>query len=137
MKKLNFLSIFMMIFVLTACEKDDEIIEKDNDVDKEDPIDPDEPDDPDGEEPPTFVLLPGEIRSFMVDQAATDETVALFYNLKTLSNVVIGQQDAFNAFYNDNGGASDMKKTTGSDPGMLGSDFMFITDDNNNGQPDN
>lgn len=135
MKKLTFLSLFLMILIVLSCSKDDEPIEP---KEPEPPIETDtiEDPDPDTEE---FVLKPQETRRYMVDQAATDETVALFYNLKTLSktNVVIGQQDAFNAFYNDNAGASDMKKTTGSDPGMLGSDFMFITDDNNNGQPNN
>ncbi|NLP57741.1 glycosyl hydrolase [Lutibacter sp. B1] len=85
-------------------------------------------------------IEPGATRSYMVNSNATDETVALFYNLKILSetnNVIIGQQDAFNAFYNDNTGDSDIKKTTGSDPGLLGSDFMFITDDNNDGTSSN
>ena len=69
----------------------------------------------------------------MVNPNASEETVALFYNLKTISKskFIIGQQDAFNAFYNNNGGESDIKKTTGSDPGLLGSDLMFITDDLN------
>tara|TARA_R110001583_G_scaffold335_5_gene3038 strand:- start:564 stop:2126 length:1563 start_codon:yes stop_codon:yes gene_type:complete len=81
-----------------------------------------------------FILLPEETRSYMVNPNATDETVALFYNLKTVSktNFIIGQQDAFNSFYNDNTGDSDIKKLTGSDPGLLGLDFMFITDNQNN-----
>ena len=75
----------------------------------------------------------------MVDAGATPETIALFYNLKALSysSYIVGQQDAFSAFYQNNGGMSDMKKLTGSDPGMLGSDFMFITDDANDEQPNN
>ena len=79
------------------------------------------------------------IRSYMADPNATAETVALFYNLKKLQQTeyLIGQQDAFNSFYNDAGGASDIKKATGSDPALLGSDFMFITDDQNNGNPSN
>jgi len=32
---------------------------------------------------------------------------------------------------------SDIRKTTGNDPALLGSDFIFITDKNNNGQSDN
>ncbi len=86
-----------------------------------------------------FILLPEETRSYMVNPNATDETVALFYNLKTMSksSFIIGQQDAFNSFYNDNTGDSDIKKLTGSDPGLLGSDFMFITDDQNNGNSSN
>lgn len=91
------------------------------------------------EDPKTFVLTPSQTRSYMVNSNATEETVALFYNLKTLSktNFIIGQEDAFNSFYNDNIGDSDIKKLTGSDPGLLGSDFMFITDDQNNGNSTN
>ena len=94
-------------------------------------------------EPP--VVNPGDllttqnVATYMVDANATKETVALFYNLKKLAKtkVAIGQQDAFNSFYQDNGGDSDIKKNTGSDPAILGSDFMFITDKNNNNQADN
>ena len=43
----------------------------------------------------------------------------------------------YNAFYNDVGGDSDMKKATGYDPALLGSDFMFITDDQNTEEPSN
>ncbi|SHH38429.1 glycoside hydrolase family 26 protein [Flavobacterium defluvii] len=77
--------------------------------------------------------------TYMVDASATKETVALFYNLKRLAQtkVAIGQQDAFNGFYQDAGGDSDIKKNTGFDPAVLGSDFMFITDKNNNNQTDN
>jgi mannan endo-1,4-beta-mannosidase len=85
------------------------------------------------------VLTVANVRSYMSDPNATDETVALFYNLKKLSKTkfIIGQQDAFNGFYNNAGGNSDIKKATGNDPALLGSDFMFITDKQNNGQPDN
>ena len=91
------------------------------------------------DQPEAFVLLPSETSSYMVNPNATAETIALFYNLKTLSksNFLVGQQDAFNAFYNNNIGDSDIKKTTGSDPGLLGSDFMFITDDLNDETPTN
>lgn len=77
--------------------------------------------------------------TYMVDANATKETTALFYNLKRLAQtkVAIGQQDAFNGFYQDAGGDSDIKKNTGYDPAVLGSDFMFITDKNNNNQADN
>ncbi len=34
-------------------------------------------------------------------------------------------------------GDSDIKKATGNDPALLGSDFMFITDKNNTGEPNN
>ncbi|GAA4281934.1 glycosyl hydrolase [Gaetbulibacter aestuarii] len=87
----------------------------------------------------SFTLLPGETSAYMVNPNATNETVALFYNLKTLSktNYIVGQHDAFSSFYRDVGGDSDIKKTTGSDPALLGSDFMFITDDANTGTTTN
>jgi len=86
-----------------------------------------------------FILQPQETPNYMVNPNSTPETIALFYNLKTLSKTkfIVGQQDAFNSFYNNNIGDSDIKKTTGSDPGLLGSDFMFITDDNNDETPAN
>lgn len=76
---------------------------------------------------------PEETKNFMVNTNATEETVALFYNLKLLSqnSFIVGQQDAFSSFYQNNGGDSDIKKMIGSNPGLLGSDFMFITDDLN------
>lgn len=88
---------------------------------------------------PVFQLTPDNVRSYMVNPAATEETVALFYNLKRSSETqfVVGQQDAFHLFFNNDPGESDMKKTTGRDPGLLGSDFMFITSDRNNETPNN
>ncbi len=79
------------------------------------------------------------VKSYMVDADATAETVALFYNLKTLSKTgfAVGQQDAFSGFYNNAGSVSDIKKTTGNDPALLGSDFIFITDKNNTGESSN
>ena len=92
-------------------------------------------------DPPTQSdpLTTTNVSTYMVDATATKETVALFYNLKKLATTktAIGQQDAFNSFYGDVGGDSDIKKNTGFDPAVLGSDFMFITDKNNNNQPDN
>ncbi|MBZ4043006.1 glycoside hydrolase family 26 protein [Flavobacterium hibisci] len=90
-------------------------------------------------EPQTDVLTTKNVITYMVDKKATAETVALFYNLKILgkTKVAIGQQDAFNNFYQDAGGDSDIKKNTGFDPAILGSDFMFITDKNNNNQSNN
>ncbi|PZX94896.1 beta-mannosidase [Flavobacterium aquariorum] len=88
----------------------------------------------------TDVLTTQNVKTYMVDKNATAETVALFYNLKKLAKTkfAIGQQDAFNGFYNNGSSSeSDIKKTTGYDPALLGSDFMFITDKNNNGQADN
>ncbi|PIF30925.1 mannan endo-1,4-beta-mannosidase [Flavobacterium sp. 9] len=87
----------------------------------------------------TDPLTTQNVTTYMVDASATKETVALFYNLKKLAKtkIAIGQQDAFSSFYQDNGGDSDIKKNTGSDPALLGSDFIFITDKNNNNQADN
>lgn len=89
--------------------------------------------------PVAEVLTKQNVKTFLVDVGATNETVALFYNLKMLSKTkfAIGQQDAFAGFYNNSAGMSDIKKTTGSDPALLGSDFLFITDKSNNGQSDN
>ncbi|MES2411142.1 mannan endo-1,4-beta-mannosidase [Flavobacterium aquidurense] len=84
-------------------------------------------------------LKPEQARNYMVNKNATDETVALFYNLKTLAKTsfMIGQHDALLSFYKNNTGDSDIKKTTGFDPGMSGGDFMFIADDENTGKDDN
>ena len=80
----------------------------------------------------TDPVTPQNVKTYMVDKNATTETAALFYNLRNLgkTKTVIGQHDAFNSFYQSSGD-SDIKKTTGNDPGILGSDFMFITDKNN------
>ncbi|QKJ64479.1 glycoside hydrolase family 26 protein [Flavobacterium sp. M31R6] len=88
----------------------------------------------------TDVLTTQNVKTYMVDKNATAETTALFYNLKKLAKTkfAIGQQDAFNGFYNNGSSSeSDIKKTTGYDPALLGSDFMFITDKSNNSQADN
>lgn len=121
--KIAFISLATLIF--TACSSDSE-----NNADPV--VDP----------PvvvPTDLLTTDNVTTYMVDPSATKETVALFYNLKKLAKtkIAIGQQDAFNSFYQDAGGDSDIKKNTGSDPAILGSDFMFITDKNNNNQVDN
>lgn len=84
-----------------------------------------------------IVLTPENVKSYLVNPNATAETVALFYNLKNMSKskTILGQQDSFNHFYKNLGGDSDIKKTTGYDPGLNGLDFMFITDDKNDGTP--
>lgn len=73
--------------------------------------------------------------NYMVDKNATKETAALFYNLRKLAKnkFAVGQQDAFLSFYQDAGGESDMKKATGNDPAIVGSDLLFVTDIRNDG----
>ena len=80
--------------------------------------------------PASSPVTPQNVSTYMVDKNATKETQALFYNLlkNAGSKILLGQQDAFNGYYNNDSSMSDMKKTTGSDPGMIGLDFMFITD---------
>ncbi|MGQ2982363.1 glycoside hydrolase family 26 protein [Flavobacterium sp.] len=114
----------LLLLAITSCSEDSRYSGKSDDG-------------PVNEEPD--VLTPQNVRSYMVDANATAETVALFYNLKMLSKTkyLVGHQDAFTGFYNNAGGDSDMKKATGKDPALLGSDFMFITDDQNDGTPSN
>jgi mannan endo-1,4-beta-mannosidase len=87
----------------------------------------------------TDPMTAANVRTYMADPNATAETVALFYNLRKLQKTkfLIGQQDAFNGFYQGVSGSSDIKKNTGSDPALLGSDFMFITDNQNDGTAQN
>lgn len=138
MKKHLFLFVFISGILLSGCSKD-EIIEEPAPTPPETGENPEETPEETPEEEASINFFPSETPGFMVDADAAAETVALFYNLKAISysNFIIGQQDAFSSFYNDNDGYSDIKKLTGSDPGMLGSDFMFITDDQNNGEPNN
>lgn len=87
----------------------------------------------------TDVLTTTNVRTYMVDANATAQTVALFYNLKKLGKTkfAIGQQDALNYFYNNDSGQSDIKKATGYDPVILGSDFERITAKENDGTQGN
>lgn len=87
----------------------------------------------------TDPMTAANVRTYMADPNASTETVALFYNLRKLQKTkfLIGQQDAFNSFYQGITGSSDIKKATGSDPALLGSDFMFITDNQNDGTAQN
>ena len=119
--KIIYLS-FSVVFLI-GCSSD-------NDSKDEVIVDPPTQEDP---------LTTANAATYMVDASATKETVALFYNLKRLARTktAIGQQDAFNGFYQDAGGDSDIKKNTGFDPAVLGSDFIFITDKNNNNQSNN
>ncbi len=139
MKKIAHL--IFTVTLLVGCSKDDGgfVDEEPQQEIPDDTEEPEEPEEPTEGETQGYYPEPGETASYMVDPDATSETVALFYNLKINSKTdfLIGQQDAFNAFYTNAGGDSDMKKLTGSDPALLGSDFMFITDDNNNGEANN
>lgn len=119
--KIAFLSLLVLNIISCSSDKESggEVI-----------VDPPMQDDP---------LTTSNAANYMVDADATKETIALFYNLKRLAQTktAIGQQDAFNSFYQDAGGESDIKKNTGFDPALLGSDFMFITDKSNNNQANN
>ncbi|SFI84118.1 mannan endo-1,4-beta-mannosidase [Kaistella treverensis] len=77
-------------------------------------------------------ITPQNVKTFMVDKNATTETAALFYNLykNAGSKILVGHQDAFYSYYQNDASMSDVKKTIGSDPAMIGLDFMFITDKN-------
>jgi len=124
--KINFLKIaFLSLSILTLAS-----CSSDNESNNEIIVDP---------STQGNVLTTQNVTNYMVDANATKETIALFYNLKILAKtkVAIGQQDAFNSFYQDAGGDSDIKKNTGYDPAVLGSDFSFITDKSNNNQADN
>ena len=122
--------ITMLLLIIVSCSKDESYIPDNTPPTNQNPSE--EPDE-------GYILQPEETASYMVNSNATEETIALFYNLKTLSRTkfIVGQQDAFNSFYNNDSGDSDIKKATGNDPGLLGSDFMFITDDNNDGTSGN
>jgi len=119
--KIACLSLFVLAFINCSSDK-----EAENEIIVDPPVQDD-------------ALTTQNVTNYMVDANATKETIALFYNLKNLAKtkVAIGQQDAFNSFYQDVAGESDIKKNTGFDPAVLGSDFMFITDKNNNNQADN
>ncbi|GEP50917.1 mannan endo-1,4-beta-mannosidase [Flavobacterium noncentrifugens] len=122
MKKLSYF-VLLVLFYGSGCSSEDQKPEENPTIAPEE----------------ESVLTPQNVRTYISDPNATDETVALFYNLIKLSKTgfAVGQQDAFNAFYQNNSGDSDIKKTTGNDPALLGSDFMFITDKNNTGEASN
>ena len=114
MKKIRLLFNILLLFLIISCDNSETVV-----------VTP----------TPTVsidVVTPQNVKNYMVDKNASTETVALFYNLRNLgkTKITIGQQDAFNSFY-QNSGSSDIKKTTGNDPSILGSDFMFITDKDN------
>jgi mannan endo-1,4-beta-mannosidase len=109
----------------------------------------DEPTAPDKTTPPPVVVItPGEIpslatvKSWIVDKNATNETAAMFYNLKKISktSILFGHQDATkrgvtnsttqweNAqqFSGISKESSDVKDVTGSYPAVYGHDFLHI-----------
>ena len=116
---LKYISYLLAICATTACSRNESVTPTPVPSPKPTPV-------------VTDPVTPQNVKTFMADPNATTETSALFYNLRNLSktNFAIGQQDAFNSFYSSSGD-SDMKKTTGYDPALLGSDFMFITDKDN------
>ena len=57
--------------------------------------------------------------------------------VETPEEPVVGHRDALISFYVGSTGESDMKKRTKNDPGLLGSDFIFIIDNANNVQAAN
>ena len=80
-------------------------------------------------------ITPENVSSLIVDDAATTETVALFYNLHQTSKggTIVGQHDGYsrrtgevNVSYSAN---TDIFTTTGKRPKMSGEDLMFLTDD--------
>jgi len=134
-KKIGVL-ILCLSFNLSAC--------KDSKVADPDPKTTPDPD-PVSEEPISSEFTEpnaAAVLQLMVDKNATEQTAALFYNLKMSSkeNIIIGQQDAYINFHASSGTSdaiSDMKLVSGRNPGLLGLDFMFITDEENTGEPDN
>lgn len=74
------------------------------------------------------------VRGRLVDPRATPETVALFHNLKCYSrhHTLVGQQDP-DVSCTGEAGETDIKRATGSDPAVWGSDFMHITHPSNDG----
>ena len=94
MKKIRLLFNILLLFLIISCDNSETVV-----------VTP----------TPTVsidVVTPQNVKNYMVDKNASTETVALFYNLRNLgkTKTVIGQQDAFNSFYQTSG-FSDMKKT--------------------------
>jgi len=68
------------------------------------------------------------VRKTLVDKQATPETVALFYNLRTLAaegKTLVGQQDP-NVTVTRQPGPTDIKRITGKELAIWGHDFMDI-----------
>ncbi len=72
-----------------------------------------------------------EIRAGLIDPGATSETVALFHNLRKLSenSILFGHQSAmeYGHGWSDEAGRSDVKSVTGSHPAVIGTDFSDLS----------
>ena len=97
---------------------------------------PEEPDKP--EEPKDSVLITTDnAHELLVDNKATDEVVALFYNLSQVAKkgTIVGQQDGYSRRATDNvkgfSAETDLYLTTGCRPMVSGEDLQFLTDDKN------
>ena len=124
--------IFLLVLLLAACSKD-----SGGTGTTPTPTPPPPP-------PPPVATVPNlaTVKTWLVDKAATDETAALFYNLKKVSknNILFGHQDATKrGVTNANtqwaneqqfGGVprdkSDVKEVTGAYPVVYGHDFIHI-----------
>ncbi len=114
-----FIACLLVVTGFSACKKDS----------KTDPI----------VEPPVVVVPPkpdpvptlATVKTWLVDKSATNETAALFYNMKTLAKtkIMFGHQDAtFQGYgWEREAGRSDVKEVTGSLPAVYGWDFLNIT----------
>lgn len=87
--------------------------------------------------PPVVTVIPtvATVKTWLVDKNATDETAALFYNMKTLAKtkIMFGHQDdthqgVTNATtaWNGEAGRSDVKEVTGAYPAVYGWDMIFV-----------
>ncbi len=79
--------------------------------------------------------IQNELNIELVDSSATKETVLLFYNLKMLSEskILFGHQDAldYGVGWRGDSDRSDVKSVVGSHPALIGSDFIFLSMENN------
>ena len=88
MIKKTYLLLFLFVVIMSSCSRSSPT-----------------PDTPPAVVTPPMVspITPQNISTYMVDKNATTETSALFYNLikNSGSKILVGQQDAFNSFYNN------------------------------------
>lgn len=115
----NFLSVGVALVVMSfgACKKDSKT-----------------PGNPDPIVVPPPVVIPppsvATVKTWLVDKNATDETAALFYNMKTLAKtkIMFGHQEDTHQGTGWNGtpGRSDVLEVTGAYPAVYGWDMSFI-----------